>query len=447
MANRLFCTRRTQGEISGRGGWAGFAALSLLFALGCGRPDSAAVARWKTTPEAATKLAAVVKDPKVDVQVRGEAAAALVEVNLGEEMEAAVAGLDIGERAVVIPAIAPRVATLLEAPDAEKAGDARDALYALREQATTADARKAIEGFLYPALLKDVRAGRARAGRYNVLDMLVGIGQPVVPLLIPLLEDPAVPFATMVEAIDKIGHGPSKEKAGDALVVRAGKMPSLPETIWPALATLGGKKAGDFLIATVERGAAPDVDRAAKAMEKISPRTPGVSAFAVKTAGAGTTPPGLREQMFVIAERNGGEDNRKALIALIGSTPDPAIRDRAFRAVVKAAGGPAILPALEAFPPRARLTATELREQIVAPLSSMPGMDTRGPMFKAMDSKSPLAKLVAVLVLEKMGFKSDAEPLEKKLAKDTSAVPGLPPDDRIDRAVARATATLKKSTY
>jgi len=74
-------------------------------------------------------------------------------------------------------------------------------------------------------------------------------------------------------------------------------------------------------------------------------------------------------------------------------------------------------------------------------------MDTRGPMFKAMDSKSPLAKLVSILVLEKMGFKSDAEPLNKKMGTDTSAVPGLGPDDRIDRAVARATATLKKSTY
>jgi hypothetical protein len=423
------------------------AALGIVTAFGCSRPDSAAVARWKTSPEAGPQLAAVIKNPKVDPAVRGEAAAALVEVNLGEEMEAAVAGLDIGERAVVIPAIAPRVAALLKSPDAEKAGDARDALYALREQATTADARKTIEEALYPALLDDVRAGRARAGRYSVLDMLVGIGQPVIPLLLPLLEDPAVPFATMVEAIDKIGDAAAKEKAGDALVIRAGKLKPVPETIWPALATLGGKKAGDFLIAAVERGAAPDVDRAAAAMEKIPARTPGLSAFAVKTAGAAATPGPLREQMFVVAERNGSEDNRKALIALIGSTSDTAIRDRAFRAVVKAAGGPAILEALEAWPPRVRLTAAEVREQIVAPLSAMPGMDTRGPLFKAMDSKSPLAKLVSILVLEKMGFKSDAEALNKKMGKDTSAVPGLGPDDRIDRAVARATATLKKSTY
>ena len=417
-----------------------------LVGLACGRPDAAAVARWKTTPEAGPKLSGVIKDSGADLQIRAGAAAALVEVGLGEEMEAAVAGLDLGARASLIPAIAPKVAVLLDNPDAEKSGDARDALYALREQATTADARKTIEETLYPALVKDLRAGRARAGRYALLDMLVGIGAPVIPLLLPLLEDPAVPFATLVEALDKIGDAAGKEKAGDALVVRAGKMPTLPETFWPALATMAGKKAGDFLIAAVEKGEAPDVERAAKAMEKMPPRTPGLSAFAVARAGALGTPASLREQMFLVAERDHSDENKKALLALIGSTPDAAIRDRAFRAVVKAAGGPAILEALEAYPPRARLTASELREQIVAPLSTMPGMDTRGPMFKAMDSKSPLARLVAIFVLEKMGFKSDADAL-KKLEKDTGAVPGLPPEDRVGASATRAIATLKKSSY
>jgi hypothetical protein len=417
-----------------------------LIGLACGRPDAAAVARWKTTPEAGAKLSGVIKDSAADRQVRADAASALVEVGLGEEMEAAVAGLDLDQRASLIPAIAPKVASLLDNPDAEKSGDARDALYALREQATTADARKTIEQSLYPALIKDVRAGRTRAGRYALLDMLVGIGAPAIPLLLPLLEDPAVPFATIVEALDKIGDGEGKEKAGDALVVRAGKMQTLPETFWPALATMAGKKAGAFMIAAVEKGEAPDVDRAAKAMEKMPPRTPGLSAFAVARAGALGTAAGLREQMFLVAERDHSDENKKALLALIASTPDGAIRDRAFRAVVKASGGPAILEALEAYPPRARLTASELQEQIVAPLSAMPGMDTRGPMFKAMDSKSPLARLVAVRVLEKMGFKSDADAL-KKLEKDSGSVPGLPAEDRVGASATRAIATLKKSSY
>jgi hypothetical protein len=421
-------------------------ALGGFAASGCSRPDAAAVERLKGSPEAGPKLGAIVKDDAAAPDVRGAAAAALVEVGLGEEMEAAVAGLDIGERARLIPAIVPRLQPMLELPDAEKSGDARDALYALRAQATTGEVRKSIEDVLFPALIKDVRAGRERVGRYGVKDMLIGIGPRAVDLLLPLLEDPAVPFATIVEVIDKVGNVETKEKAGDALVARAGKSPSLPETFWPALASMGGKKAGDFMMAAVERGMQPEVERAAIAMAKMPPKTPGLTSFAVSKAGSAVTPAPLREQLFVVAERDHTEEGRKALLALIGSTHDNAIRHRAFRALLKAAGGAAILEALETYPPRARLTSTELREQIVAPLSAMPGMDTRGPLFKGLQSKSPLARLVAILVLEHMGFKSDAEVIAK-LEKDNGAVPGLPPEDRVGRQAARAAAQLRKSSY
>ena len=434
--------KRTMRHVSGKCVAACLVALALA---ACERPDAAAIARWKGSPEAEGKLAAVVKDGKVPAPVRGEAAAALVELGLGQQMQAAISGLDIGERALVIPAIVPYLARQLAGGD--KGGDARDALFALREQATTQDARQALEQVLYPALVADARAGRERVGRYALLDMLVGIGAPTVPLLLPLLADPAVPFATPVAVIDKVGDGAAHEKGGDALVVRAKQQDPIPEPLWPALATLAGKQVSAFLIATVEQGHGPDVARAATAMAKMPPRTPGLSAFAVGKAADPRTPDDLRAQMFAVAEREHGEESRKALLALIADTKnDSKIRDRAFQAVVKASGGQVILEALEAFPPHARLTSAELRSEIVAPLSAMPGMDTRGPLFKAMQSKSPLARLVAILVLEKMGFKSDAGPLGK-LVKDPGTVPGLAPEDQVGRAAVRAIATLTKSGF
>jgi hypothetical protein len=178
-------------------------------------------------------------------------------------------------------------------------------------------------------------------------------------------------------------------------------------------------------------------------MLKLSPRTEGLSSFAVTKAGNVATPAPLREQLFAVAEQNHGEESRKALLALIGSTLDPTIRDRAFRAILKASGGQAILEALEAYPPRARLTEAQFREQIVAPLSAMPGMDTRGPLFKAFQSKAPLAKLTAILVVGNMGFKSDADPIEK-LVKDQGTVPGLPPDMRVGVQAQRMVEKLRK---
>ena len=70
-------------------------------------------------------------------------------------------------------------------------------------------------------------------------------------------------------------------------------------------------------------------------------------------------------------------------------------------------------------------------------------MDTRGPLFKAFQSKSPLARLVAILVIEKMGFKSDADVIGK-LDKDTGAVPGLPPEACASNARPRHACVRKK---
>ncbi len=417
----------------------------------CGQPSRDDVGKWKTAPDGSAKLGAAIKNPKADLDVRAEAAAALVATGQGEEMEAAIAGLDIDERGKLIPAVVAKIAPLArgtgaEASKGDVAGDARDALYALRGQATTADARKPIDEALFPLLVEDVKAGRERVGRSSLLQMLIGLGPTAVPLVLPLLEDPAVPFAIPVEVVDKVGDRATKEKGGDALVVRAGKASSLPEEYWSALATLAGKKAAEFLIATVERNQPPDVDRAAVAMEKMPSWAPGLTGYAVGKAGNALTPAALREQMFRVAERDRGEEGRKTLIALIGSTLDPAIRTRTFRALIKT-GGEGILPGLEAWPKSARITTEQLKDEIVAPLSSMPGMETRGPLFKAMDSKAPLARLVAILVLEKMGFKSDAEPIEKKLGKDKGSVAGLSPGERIDRQAARAAAALRKSGY
>jgi hypothetical protein len=128
----------------------------------------------------------------------------------------------------------------------------------------------------------------------------------------------------------------------------------------------------------------------------------------------------------------------------MGKTLDPPIRYRAFRAVLKAAGGAVIPEALAAIPRSVRFRSQEVRAELVAPISAMPGMDTRGPLFKSMESPVPLARLVALLALEKMGFASDAVHVAK-LEKDTGRVPGLPPEDQVGRQATRIAAVLRKT--
>jgi hypothetical protein len=417
--------------------------LPLLLALplvACG-PSSAKIQAWKTDPAGADRLVQVIKDGSAAPALRGEAVAALVESGHGQEMEAAVAGLDIDARTALTPRAVVGLVPLLGSRTGEQAGEARAALYMLREQTAAEDARARIDAGLFPALVDDVRAGRARAGRLAVKDMLIGIGPPILPRLTPLLEDPAVPFETVVEVVDKVGDGEARDRAAAALVARARKLPALPEPLPPALATLGGQAAADYLMGVVDRPDATQAERAAAALVRLR-RAKGVAAFAARKAGQPTTAGPLRDRLFEVTEESHGDESRQALLQLIRGSADSAIRYRAFRALLKSAGGGALLDGLEAFPAQASYTGAEVRAQLVDPISAMPGFDTRPPLFKAFESKAPLARLVALLAIEKMGFESDAKQAEK-LEKDKGVIKGLPPDDQVARQATRVAAALR----
>jgi hypothetical protein len=426
--------------------WSLVLGLTFVTAAGCG-PSDERIASWRTDPDGAAKLLAAVKDPSLAPARRAHAAAVLVEMGAGVDMESAVAGFDVAERAAVVPYLIPRLVAWLDLPDPTRSGDARDALYALREQSPTEQARKAIDAALLPALIKDVRAGRERAGRSLIKTILIDIGTPTIPLLTPLLEDPAVPLATPVEVIDKVADVPAKETAAAALVRRAQALQQIPEALWAALPTLGGKQAAEFLQKAVEKGTEPDAERAANALIKMR-RVPGIGLWATRLIEAESTAEPLRELLFQVAEKDGSEETGKALVAMFGS--DRARKDRAFRkrsleAIFKSApDGKLILPALEALPLDYRFDPKEWEDEIVGPISARPGFETRRPFFRALKSKSPIARLVAVLGLEKMGFYEDADRIAE-LSNDRGAVRGLPAGEAIGPQARRATAALRKT--
>jgi hypothetical protein len=417
------------------------ALLLALVALGCGRASPEAIERWKREPEGADKLAAAVGDARLGAELRARAATALVESGGVDRAEAAVAGLPIDDRAGVIAALIPQLARLLDAAAAQ-AGDAREALYSLREQATADAAKSGIDAVLLPALEKDLRADRPRVGRMAIKDMLVGVGPASVPMLQRVLDDGAAPFAGTVEILDKVGDGPAREQGGAALVKRARAAPPVAPALWSAIATLGGKDVVAFLQDRVEHGAPAEAESAAETMTKLR-REPALLPFALRVAAAPATAAKVREHLFEVVEKIGSEEAREGLAKLVGAAPDPAIRYRAFDAALKVGRGKAIVPSLEALPQDTKYTAEEVREHLVRPLASMPGLDSREGLFKCLESKVPLARLVAVLVLEKMGFASDAGPIGK-LAGDKGRVQGLR-GQTVGTEAERVAAVLRKT--
>jgi HEAT repeat protein len=418
------------------------ALLALLLAASCQRATPESIKAWKTSPNGPEKLAASVKDSSSDPGLRAAAAAALVEAGYPERMEGVLAGLPLDDRAAVIPAMVPLLGKAAAAGDATGAGDALEALYAVRELCTTEAAKKSVDAVLFPALAADVRAGRERAGRYAVKDMLVGLGKDSIPTVLGLLDDAAAPFALPVEVLDKVGDADARAKGGAALVKRAAAAKPVPDPLWGAMATLGGKAVNDFLAAQVT-GDPASAPRAAEAMAKLK-RPVDLLPLALKLAGSAGLDPGVREQMFLVIEHVGNETARKGLIDLVGSTEDNALRARAFRAALTVGRGAAVLPLLEAVPRTAVYKPEEVRADLVAPIAAMPGLDSREGLFKALQSPRPMAKLVAILALEKQGFSSDA-PHVAKLTDDKSMLRGFPRGWKLGREAARVVESLRKS--
>jgi hypothetical protein len=410
----------------------------VLIAVGCGvSPER--IAAWKATPEGREKLVGVLRDPSVPFDRRAAAAAALTEVGWVDRVESAVAALPIDDRARVLPAIAPLVARDLDSPDPTRAGDAREALFALRQQSTTDEASRAIDARLLPALEQDLRRGRVEGGRHSVKEMLIALGPAAVPLASRVVADQKAPFAVAVEVLDKVGDKAAREAAGGALVDRARAGAPRTEPLWQALGTMGAPRVVTFLEETIEAGG-DDAEAAARTLAKLR-RDPALLTFALKVIGNPDARPAVRQQLLGLAQGFGNEESRKGLVAIIAADPDPAFRFKVYEGLVKA-DAKAIVPALEAFPVKDSYDPAAVKEHLVTPLVTM-GWPAREGIFKALQSSSPLARLTAVWALEKVGFNSDV-PALAKLSGDRAKVKGIGP--AIGAEATRIAGALKKPT-
>jgi hypothetical protein len=253
-----------------------------------------------------------------------------------------------------------------------------------------------------------------------------------------VLADAQAPFETAAEVLDKVGDRAGREAGGASLVDRARGGAALTPVFWKILGTLAGPKVVAFLEEKVEQGPVDQSLDAARTLGQMkSDRT--LLPFALKVARNPAARPAVREEMLTLVQTMGGDEARKGLIEMIGSDPDPNYRFRAYKAVIKA-DAKAIVPALETFPDKAKYDAATVREQLVAPLATL-GWPAREGIFKALESRAPLARLTAVWALEKVGFESDAKAVAK-LGKDRGKVKGIP--TTIGAEATRVLSRLKK---
>jgi hypothetical protein len=411
-----------------------------LCALAACSPTPERVQGWKATPDGRERLVETVRDGSLAVPLRAQAAGALLEVGWVDQVESAVGGTTLEDRARLIPAVAREAARSLDVADAARAWDAREVLLALRRHATTEEAARTVDAALLPALERDLRAGRLTGGRHTLKEMLTAVGSAAVPVLTRVIADQGTPVATPVELLDKLGDAATRDAGGAALVRRARTLPTVPDELWSGMSTLGGPAATAFLEEVVDKRSGQPQLRAAQALAKIRLDS-GLVPYATRVAKDRSAPLPVRHQMIALLERLGNEDARKGLIELIATDPDGDLRFRAFASIIKSGNGRNLQAALEAFPGNVAYSSTELHERLVDPIAKI-SYAGRSEVLRSLESRSPLVRLVALWSLEKSSFASDVKFVDR-LVKDRGTVRGVPATT-VGAEASRVSAVLKR---
>jgi hypothetical protein len=410
----------------------------LLLAAGCDGVTADRIEQWKNTEKGPGKLESALKDSAVPTELRARAAIALVDIGRPDPVDDAFAAMPAAERGALIAALIPLYVETLQGGTVTKARDARDGLFSLRASATP-EQQARIDAALLPSVEKDLRAGRVAGGRHSVDKILVAIGPAAGPLLVKLLQDPAVPFPAVADVLAKVGDAAAREQGGAALVKRAGRGGEIPMPLWRALGMIGGKAVSVFLKSKIEKGGEQESLIAAQALQQGAADAEQV-AFALRIAGNQRGNKAVRDEMFGVLEHSPTGEARDGAIRIIASDPEELVRYRAYEAALAIGKGDAIVAALEAFPAKASYKREDVIDFLVKDIQKI-GATARPAILKALGSSAPLARMTGVLALGAIGTAADA-PAAQRLAADRGTIKGFPPGSTIGGEASRVAAAL-----
>jgi HEAT repeat protein len=320
---------------------------------------------------------------------------------------------------------------------------ARDALFSIRGYATPED-QKRIDGALLPAIANDLRTGHLRNGRHSVDKVLTTIGADSGKMLADVLGDPIPATALAADLLGKVGDEAARNQGATALIARAqkekGKGKELPPATWKAIGSIGGPVAVKFM---EERALGPNKEEAAMAVRALGQRRdPAVLPFALKVAGDSKADKLIRDEMFGVIEGIGGLEAQKGLLSIISSDREELVRYRAFEVMLSTAKAEGIIPALDAFPVGVPYKKVDVDDLLVRLIEKL-GAPARPVLVTALESRSPLTRMTAVMALDQIGHAPDAPALEK-IAGDSTTLKGFPAGETIGKEASLAAATVKK---
>jgi hypothetical protein len=420
------------------------ALLALGLSTGCDSVTSENIQTWKGTERGPAKIQKAVRDPGVAAPLRGEALAALCEIDRLDEVEEDLQALPAEARAATVHEATPRLVKLMQGedpagPPGRVVKACKDELYLIRGQASPPD-QAAIDDALLRWVLIDVGA-RSGAGTVGAEKIFAAAGPARVgPLLVPLVARLGAARASACELLGRLGDAASRERAGAELSRSARTEAPLREDTVKCLGQLGGPSASALLGELAQKGDVEGRLRALGAL-RIHP-DPSAARVALALARDRAQSNDVREGAFALCEDLGGDAIVQGLFPLIDD-PNKLVALRTVEAVLKVGRAAVVGRVLDRLTPRLFDGPDDVRDLLVKDLVRL-GKPALPALKSSLGAKSALARVAAVMAIGELGSRDDAAAVAR-LAGDSAlvGVKGFPGGGTVGAQARAAVEKLK----
>lgn len=391
--------------------WCALAPLVVVW-IGC-EVTSEKIQTWKQSMKGAAKIRAAVRDTGQKLPIRVEAATALGELGLFTPLVEDIKSLEEKDRKTLMESLVTSLVAKMEGSNPTTSNkvqlQAKDALFSLREAAEK-PLQRTIDDKLVRWIVGDWRA--RGAGEHSAEKVVTSIGEPAAPILAETIGAGGTPPVVSATLLRKIGSEEVRARAAEALVAKAAKEKPAKVQTFQALGTVGSVKAVAYLDQVAAKGSFEERLWALRALA-LTPH-PSVIDSMKAIAGDSSLKDDealLRDEAFTVLEKIDVPKSLDALCSFLASTEEK-VRYRAVEAIVSGFKAKGLTKLLEGLPSRYTYKKEDLADFIEKDIRDL-GSSALPALRAALDSKSWVARLVAVRILGHIGTEQDATTLEK----------------------------------
>jgi hypothetical protein len=372
---------------------------SSVLLVACERPTHENIDHWIRTEKGPDKLAATLRDPALDPDLRAHAAQNLIRRDQTDTVLALLKDVPAEPRQTVLAALIPRlwqdarISGALTRPTADQV-TAKDALFELRGLATGEPLQR-LDAYLLEWLTDGYYAGRAGAGRVAGADILRALGHAAGTRMV------AVTRAVVDAPPETSGAGTTRLQVEPELLL--------------GLAATGSPEAVGYLLELTGRADRdPDLPRRALGALHAAHVDPGERA---ERADPGALVPHLGRLAALARDDDQPVDMRDQAIALMGAAGPPAciealvpllaerhandmVRWVSANAALRCGKAQAIVPVAEALPPAGSYEAAKLEGVLWRPMAALDDGELVAAQARILlSSESWVARIIGVELL------------------------------------------------